>query len=294
MKAKLIIAGVWLGLTVFGPTIPAWGQAVPPLLNYQGRLTNAAGQPLEGVNVNLTFTFADSVSGGVTYLTVAQNNVPVSRGIYQVLIGSGAVTPGTETTLADVFRNHADVWLGVEVNGDGEMTPRQRVASAAYAFRAEAAGPSAGVEAVTLWDEKPSGTNGGSFSSGSWVVRTLNQINPASLPWIALAGNQFTLQPGTYLIEASAPACQVNSHQLRLYNVTDAVVEGSGSSEYADMNYFVQTRSAVVAVVTVTTAKTYRLEHRGLTTKASNGLGNAAAFPGGAEIYTQVKILKYR
>jgi len=294
MKTKIMGAGLALWLAGLLAAGLAQSQAVPQLINYQGRLTNAAGQPLSGVNVNLTFKFYSAATAGTLYLTVVQNNVAVSNGIYSVLIGSGTITP-PETTLAGVFQNHTDVWMGVAVNTDAEMTPRQRIAATAYAFRAGVAGgAAAGMDAVTLWEEQASGTNGGTFTAGSWVTRTLNKINPASLPWISLSANQFTLQPGTYLLEASAPAYEVNSHQLRLYNVTDSAVEALGTSEYEDMNYPVQNRSSVFAVVTLAGAKTFRLEHRGWTTKTGNGLGFPANFLDSAEIYTQVKILKYK
>jgi hypothetical protein len=293
MKTKIMGAGLALWLAGLLAAGLAQGQSVPQLINYQGRLTNAAGQPLDGATVKLTFTFAGAASGGVTYLTITQNNVAVSKGIYNVLIGSGTIASGTETTLAGVFQNHTDVWMGVAVNADAEMTPRQRVATTAYAFRAGVAGQAANLDAVTLWEEQPTGTKGGTFTSGTWVTRTLNRIYPATLPWISLSANQFTLQPGTYLIEASAPAIQVNSHQLRLYNITDAAVEAQGTAEYANRDYFMQTRSSVTAVVTLAVVKTFSLEHRCLTTQGENGLGNAASF-GSSEIYTQVKILKYR
>ena len=293
MKTKIMGAGLALWLAGLLAAGLAQSQAVPQLINYQGRLTNAAGQPLSGVNVNLTFKFYSAATAGTLYLTVVQNNVAVSNGIYSVLIGSGTITP-PETTLADVFQNHTDVWMGVAVNADAEMTPRQRIGATAYAFRAGVAGSAANLEAVSLWEEQASGTNGGTFTAGSWVTRTLNKTYPTSLPWVSLSANQFTLQPGTYLLEASAPANRVNSHQLRLYNVTDAAVEAQGTSEYSDNNYFVPTRSSVSAIVTLSVAKTYRLEHRCWTTQAGNGLGSPASFPGSAEIYTQVKILKYK
>jgi len=74
----------------------AWAQSVPQLINYQGRLTNAAGEPLDGVTVDLTFAFYGVESGSTPlYLTVLQEDVLVTGGIYNVLIGSGTVTPGT-------------------------------------------------------------------------------------------------------------------------------------------------------------------------------------------------------
>ena len=41
-----------------------------------------------------------------------------------------------ENTLAEVFQNHGAVWMSIEVGSDGEMTPRQRIASVAYGLKA--------------------------------------------------------------------------------------------------------------------------------------------------------------
>lgn len=113
----------------------AWAQSTPQLINYQGRLANAAGQPLaDGTTVDLSFAFYGVETGGTAYLTVLQEDVVVSGGIYNVLIGSGTVTPGTEPNLAAVFQKHQDVWMGVKLEADAEMTPRARIASVPYAM----------------------------------------------------------------------------------------------------------------------------------------------------------------
>jgi hypothetical protein len=130
MNVKRIIS-VFV-LVLFSGVVIA--QSVPELINYQGRLTDDTGQPLDGVTVDLTFSFYGVESGGSVMLSVLQEDVLVTKGIYHVLIGSDTVTPGTENTLADVFQKHTNVWMGVKVNTDSEMTPRSRIASAAYAI----------------------------------------------------------------------------------------------------------------------------------------------------------------
>ena len=116
--------------------ILAVAQSVPQLINYQGRLTDSSGQPLsDGSTVDLTFAFYGVDSGSTPlYLTVLQGNVVVTGGLYNVLIGSGTITPGVESTLAEVFQKHQDVWMGVKVNTDPEMTPRSRITSSPYAM----------------------------------------------------------------------------------------------------------------------------------------------------------------
>ena len=136
MKSKIIGIGLGIGVAALALVNLAHSQSVPGSVNYQGRLTNAAGQPLDGVSVNLTFTFYPTQSSSTPFLAVTQPSVPVSKGIYNLLIGSGGILPGTETTLAGVFQNNTEVWMGVQVNSDPEMTPRTRIASVPFALNA--------------------------------------------------------------------------------------------------------------------------------------------------------------
>ncbi|HUT56127.1 MAG TPA: putative metal-binding motif-containing protein [bacterium] len=130
-KIGLALVGV-VGLAVCLGIARA--QSVPQLINYQGRLTDAAGHPLNGVTVDLTFTFYGTDSEATAYLSVLQEDVMVANGIYHVLIGSGTVTPEMESSLADVFQKHQEVWMGVRVDADAEMTPRSRITSVPYAL----------------------------------------------------------------------------------------------------------------------------------------------------------------
>ena len=139
MKKKVLMSLICLlGLAVAG--FLAWAQSVPQLINYQGRLTDSAGQPLaDGSTVDLSFAFYGAESGDTAYLTVLQEDVLVNGGLYNVLIGSGSITPGTETTLAAVFQKHQQVWMGVKVDADPEMSPRSRISSVPYAMSVDGA-----------------------------------------------------------------------------------------------------------------------------------------------------------
>jgi len=112
---------------------------VPQLLDYQGRLNDSFGHPLDGVTVDLTFLFYDDEEVGKLLLTDQHIGVQITEGLFNVLIGSGTVTPGMESTVPDVFRNHNMVWITTEVGSDGEMTPRQLIVPAAYAINAGSA-----------------------------------------------------------------------------------------------------------------------------------------------------------
>ena len=112
---------------------------VPELVNYQGRLNDSLGDPLDGVTVDLTFRFYNEALAGSLFLTVEQTGVQVTDGLFHVVMGSGTVTPGTQSELHAVFQKHGEVWMSTEVGSDGEMTPRKRIGSVGYATRAGSA-----------------------------------------------------------------------------------------------------------------------------------------------------------
>ncbi|MBL8520102.1 MAG: hypothetical protein JNK75_05455 [Betaproteobacteria bacterium] len=107
----------------------ALAQAAPPAtINYQGTLTNASAQPVNG-SQSMTFSLYAAATGGTALYSETQT-VNVANGLFNVRIG--AVTP-----LALPF--DVPYFLGISVGGDAEMAPRQPLSSSAYAFRAGSA-----------------------------------------------------------------------------------------------------------------------------------------------------------
>ena len=100
----------------------------------------------------------------------------------------------------------------------------------------------------------------------------------------AVAGNQVTLAPGTYVVRVSAPVFDVNRHQTRLQNITDGVTTLVGTSEYADAGGNGANRSFIVGQFTIAASKVFEVQHRCSATKAATGFGVAANFT--VEIYT--------
>ena len=140
-------------------------------------------------------------------------------------------------------------------------------------------------------DEKAAGTGGGTFTSGAWRTRTLNDELENSISGASLASNQITLPAGTYRVTASAPAFQVIEHQARLYNITDSATVFSGTAEISWSSNSTTSRSQVVGTFTISGTKVFELQHRCGTTAASTGFGQAANL-GEAEIYSIVLIEK--
>jgi len=139
-------------------------------------------------------------------------------------------------------------------------------------------------------DTKTANTAGGTFTAGAWQTRDLNTEDYDPDGIVGISSNQFTLQAGTYIIRASAPAVDVAAHKARLQNITDAATVAIGTSEYTDpTTAYVVTRSQVVCVVTIAAAKAFEIQHYCQTTRATAGFGAQSNF-GVSEKYTLIEI----
>ena len=163
--------------------------------------------------------------------------------------------------------------------GDADYRPPQ----------AYVAGQVALTQVAYLKDVKPSGTAGGTFTSGAWQTRTLNTVEGDNI--VSLSSNQFTLQKGKYLIEASAPAYKTNENKCKIRNITDGVDTILGESSYTASGDGVAISALVSGMIIVTTSKVFELQHRSATTAATSGFGTPSSF-GVDEVYAQVKITK--
>lgn len=161
-----------------------------------------------------------------------------------------------------------------------------------FAFAQEVNSTSITQGVVYLKDIKTANTDGGSFTSSTWTTRTLNTVE-GDTDIITLNSNQFTLQPGVYAIDSTAPVRGVDAHKLRLYDVTNSAVAIFGSSSWANSSSVEDSVALLNGVLTITSATTYQLEHACTTTKTGNGFGVASNL-GSFELYTQVKITRLR
>ncbi len=105
----------------------AWA-AGPTLIPYQGRLTDASGSPISGSR-SVTFALYSVASGGAAIFSETQS-VTVANGLFSVSIGSATVggVPATAISAGPLY-------LGIKVEADAEMTPRQQLGSVPYAYR---------------------------------------------------------------------------------------------------------------------------------------------------------------
>jgi hypothetical protein len=90
-------------------------------INYQGKLTDAAGNPLTG-DYSVTFKLYNVSSVG-TALATDTHTVQASKGLFT-----------TQITADSSFFDGRALWLGIKVGADAEMTPRQELRPVPYAL----------------------------------------------------------------------------------------------------------------------------------------------------------------
>ena len=182
---------------------PETVEAVSNYIPIQGRLTDSGGHPLNGA-YNLTFRLYETPSGG-TALCEDTRSVTVAEGIFSTYMRADSCPI-----------DGRQLYLGVEVGSDGEMTPRQFIDNVPYAWSLR---PEAKVESnssssilylnnlgggVGLWSASISGAgvHGASGLSAGVEGYSLNGpgVYGESLSGIAIAANgTITSTAPTYL-----------------------------------------------------------------------------------------------
>ena len=140
-------------------------------------------------------------------------------------------------------------------------------------------------------DQKSSGTDAGASTGGTWHTRDLNTELSDPDGIVSISSNQFTLQAGSYFIEASAPSYKPSRHKLKLYQTSGSAADVAlGGNEFLNSVEATQNRASLSCRITISSATTYEIRHYIQSTKSGNGLGVAVSQ--GVELYCIVKIFK--
>jgi hypothetical protein len=153
---------------------------VPQLINYQGVLTDAAGKSISGSR-SIQFSLYNSATGGTAIWDETQT-VTVTDGLFNVLLGSVKPVPYT------VF-NGSDKYLSLKIGSDPEMTPRKRLVSVGYSFRAYDADKVDGKDAAAFV-QKVDGVSPANDGNIDLVAGTNVTITPD------IANNKITISGG--------------------------------------------------------------------------------------------------
>ena len=104
---------------------------IPTAFSYQGTLRDASGNLVNGT-VNLSLRLYGVVTGGNPLYSEDFANINVRSGLFTVIVGDAQVLP------ASVF-NTFPLYIGIKVNNDAEMLPRQRMHPVPYAMQSSSA-----------------------------------------------------------------------------------------------------------------------------------------------------------
>ena len=198
MKKALVCAMI-LVLTACGLVC---AQSVPPLVNYQGLLTDANGQGLQGTT-NLEFNIYDAAVGGSNvWGPQIFSSVPVINGQFNVILGT---TDTGGRSIADAL-SESQRFLGIKVDDGPEIAPRQQILSTPYALQAEkhsAFSSSSRQHGTCLWEPlsrlpaRTHQTGGGSVTAAKFPARIML---PSSTPLVPLGESATAVPPSTYPI----------------------------------------------------------------------------------------------
>ncbi|MFA4981965.1 MAG: tail fiber protein [Candidatus Omnitrophota bacterium] len=160
MKTKLTIILILFMAIALTLTLVASAE-IPHLMSFQGKATDKTGAPLNGT-YNLTFRIYNAGTGGTAKWTETQPNITISNGVLQVQLGS--VAP-----LSLAFDE--SYWISIEINTDGEMSPRTKLASTPYAYKSEFADNGVPTGVIMIWARDTS-PNGWLLCDGSAISRS--------------------------------------------------------------------------------------------------------------------------
>src|SRR5579872_2296969 len=140
------------------PTPPS--TVVPQLVSYSGKLIDAGGKPIVGLD-GVTFAIYKDQSDGSPLWMETQNVEADAKGNYTVQLGANS----SQGIPLELFASGEARWLAVRVNNGGEQA-RMLLLSVPYALKAADAQTVGGLPASAFVLAVP-GTNGASSSNGS-------------------------------------------------------------------------------------------------------------------------------
>ena len=249
--------------------------------------TFVAGNNIEFTNASDSgFTIASTVGD----VLVSQNDYTCTNPI-SVTESNGATTIGIGTTSNAHGKRYiqnaeptidvcdGDIWYDFD---DGDLAPNSNTVDAEY-------------KVARIWDQKSTGTDGGTLTQDQWNDRELNtKEDPHNIVSLNSTNDYFSLLPGTYKIKWRTPAFLVNNHISRIYYSGD-VNFTSPQVEYGSNSYSVSSTNGMMdsvgeKIITITSTTYFKIQHRCITTNNDNGRGQAHNITNVNEVYTQVVV----
>ncbi len=143
MKIRTVLAiACWLLPALSLAAAPAW-------IPVQAYLTDADGNPLDGEH-DIDLRLYDADAGGAA-LFDENHTVMVEQGLVTLYLGANQALD------LSLFRDQDELYLGIEIDGDGEMSPRLTLGSVPFAGHARFADDAMTLQGHTPADFRTSG-----------------------------------------------------------------------------------------------------------------------------------------
>jgi hypothetical protein len=154
-----------------------WAQSLPgttatstSTISYQGRLADADGNPLTDV-YNMEFRIYNHPTDGDPLWSefwTGGNSVQVSDGLFNVMLGS------INANLVAAIQGKNELYLGVTVGTDTEMTPRVQLGSVPFAVHALTAQFGGQLNSLTMLDSRAESFSQPRFTRTCTIIKMFN------------------------------------------------------------------------------------------------------------------------
>ena len=116
-----------------------WGEFLPVLINFQGRLTDKDKNPLTGTH-KVTFKLYQSQEADSVW-TESDDVALSDNGVFSILLGTKTtplvtLIPGTLTINPFTINWKENYWMGITVDNDQELSQKQPLVYVPYAITA--------------------------------------------------------------------------------------------------------------------------------------------------------------
>ncbi|MCB9811704.1 hypothetical protein H6783_02225 [Candidatus Nomurabacteria bacterium] len=189
-------------------------------INYQGKLLDSSGSPVANGLYDMEFKLYTVPTGGSAIWTETRtggNQVMATSGLFSVMLGEVASLSGVDFDQT--------LYLGVNIEGDGEMSPRKVLGSVPAAFEAAHAADSdtvGGVASSSFLRSDAADTasglltfTGGLVSTASSTITDLT-FTTATATTLVINGEAFTDFTGTALVNTGG-VLSVSTSSLAVY-----------------------------------------------------------------------------
>lgn len=179
----------------------------PHLMNYQGRLDNANGDPVADGNYNVTFRLLNVSSGGSALWQETQTVTTVD-GVFSVLLGS-------LDTIPESIWYQDSAFLEIQPQGSDPVLPRSLLSVVPYAWRARNSDLIGGLSAIDLEESSeiqsavaahtviPNAHHDKTIDASQLIIGTLSEgrlpqgaIDSTEIEVESIAANRLADEPG--------------------------------------------------------------------------------------------------